>query len=71
MKPGDLVRVRLPKFVVEHEGYGEYNDKLGVIIELKKEGEFGRSLSIWKVMLTSGEMKSFFEHTLEFIHETR
>lgn len=68
MKPGNLVKVKLPDYVVSPV-YDECNGKWGTLIKVVSSDVNG--WDVWQVLLSSGKMRNFYQHTLEVINEVR
>jgi len=66
MKPGDLVRVKLPDFSYYSLKFG-INGSLGIILSPGKRGP----LNVWKIVLVNGTKISLEPSSLEVISETR
>ena len=65
MKPGDLVRVKLPAFSYDALKFG-INGSLGIILSPGKRGP----LNVWKIVLANGTKISLEPSSLEMISET-
>ena len=61
MKPGDLIRIKIPFRTLEPK----LNGSLGIILSPGKRG----SLNVWKIILDDGKIFSLEPTSLELIHE--
>jgi len=62
MKPGDLIRVKIPSHILDHLD-PKLNGSLGIILSPGKRGP----LNVWKVFLVDGRTKSLEPSSLEVI----